>query len=65
MDNIGQEKPKKGPMLNVNEKLYRQSLNKKFGTHIEKPMVFKTFKNKQSILRNKVISGKHPWGLKS
>ena len=29
---------------NFNERLYRQSLNKKFGTHIKKPMIFNALK---------------------
>ena len=44
MDNIRQERPNNGPILNVNKKLYTQSLNKKFRTRVEKFMVFKTFK---------------------
>ena len=38
------EKLNIGPTLNFNERLYRQSLNKKFGTHINKPMVFNALK---------------------
>ena len=33
MDDIMREKFNIGPTLNFNERLYRQSLNKKFGTH--------------------------------
>ena len=33
-----------GPTLNFNERLYSQSLNKKFGTHINKSMIFNAFK---------------------
>ena len=33
MDDIMREKLNIGPTLNFNERLYRQSLNKKFGTH--------------------------------
>ena len=33
MDDIMHEKLNIGPTLNFNERLYRQSLNKKFGTH--------------------------------
>ena len=37
MDNIRQEKPNEGPILmKFNKRHYRQSLNQKFGTHIEK-----------------------------
>ena len=41
MGNIRQESPKKGPNLDFNKALYRQSPSKKFGTYIEKFMVFK------------------------
>ena len=59
MEDIRQERSNKGPILSFNERLSRQSLNKKFGIHFEKSMVFKTSKNKQSIIPgNKVISGK-------
>ena len=65
MGNIREKRPKEGSVFNLNEKLYGQSLNKKFGTHVKKYMVFRTFKNKQCIIpRNKVISGKCPWGLR-
>ena len=36
MDDIMCEKFNIDPSLNFNERLYRQSLNKKFGTHINK-----------------------------
>ena len=36
MDDIMHEKLNIGPTLNFNEKLYRQSLNKKFGTQTHK-----------------------------
>ena len=36
MDGIMYEKLNIGPTLNFNEKLYRQSLNKKFGTQTHK-----------------------------
>ena len=39
-----QESSNEGQIFNLNTKLYRQSLNKKFGTHVEKSMVFKNFK---------------------
>ena len=32
------------PTLNFNEILYKQSLNKKFGTHINKFMIFNALK---------------------
>ena len=38
------EKVNIGPNLNVNERLYRQSLNKKFGAHISKSMIFTALK---------------------
>ena len=41
MDDIMREKLNIGLTLNFNERLYRQSLNKKFGTHINKSMIFK------------------------
>ena len=44
MDDIIREKLNIGPTLNFNERLYRQSLNKKFGTHINKSMIFNTLK---------------------
>ena len=45
MDGIRQERPNEGPIWNFNERLYRQSLNKKFGTHVRKIMVFKSLEN--------------------
>ena len=44
MDPIRQERPNEDPILNFNKTHYRQSLNKKFGKHVEKSMVFKTLK---------------------
>ena len=44
MDDIMREKINIGPTLNFNERLYRQSLNKKFGTHISKSMIFNALK---------------------
>ena len=38
------EKLNIGPTLNFNERLYRQSLNKKFVTHIRKSMIFNALK---------------------
>ena len=59
MDNIRQERPNEAPILNVNKQ--ETSLNMKFGTHVKKSMVFKTFKNKQCIIpRNKVNSRRPP-----
>ena len=53
MENIKQESPSEGPILNDKKQVTWQSLNKKFGTNVN------TFKNKQCIIpRNKVISGK-------
>ena len=40
MDDIMREKLNIDPNLNFNERLYRQSLNKKFGAHINKSMIF-------------------------
>ena len=65
MENIRQERPNEVPILNVNKKLYTQSLHKKFGTHVEKSIVFRTFKNKQFVIpRNEVISGRPRGWLK-
>ena len=44
MDDIIREKLNIGPNLNFNERLYRQSLNKKFGTNISKSMIFNALK---------------------
>ena len=44
MDDIMREKIYIGPTLNFNERFYRQSLNKKFGTHINKSMIFNALK---------------------
>ena len=44
MDDIMREKIDIGPTLNFNERFYRQSLNKKFGTHINKSMIFNALK---------------------
>ena len=44
MDDIMREKINIGPPLNFNERLYRQSLNKNFGTNINKSMIFNALK---------------------
>ena len=44
MGDIIYEKLNIGPILNFNEKLYRQSLNRKFVTHINKSMIFNALK---------------------
>ena len=44
MDDIMRKKLNIGPTLNFNERLYRQPLNKKFGTHINKSMIFNALK---------------------
>ena len=44
MDDIMREKLNIGPTLNFNERLYRQSLNKKFGTRINKSIIFNALK---------------------
>ena len=44
MDDIMHEKLNIGPTLNFNERLYRQFLNKKFGPHINKSMIFNALK---------------------
>ena len=57
MDDIMYEKLNIGPTLNFDEKLYRQSLNKNFDTHINKSTIFNALKDKQCIIPvNKVIS---------
>ena len=57
MDDIMYEKLNIGPTLNFDEKLYRQSLNKNFDTHINKSTIFNALKDKQFIiLVNKIIS---------
>ena len=48
MNDIRQERPTKGPILNFLKKYYRQSLYKTFGTLVQKFMVFKTLKLKVS-----------------
>ena len=47
-DDIKQEKPNGGPILNFNKRLYRQYLSK-FGTHVKKTMVLKTLKKRNSV----------------
>ena len=44
MDDIMHEKINIALTLNFNERLYKQSLNKKFGTHINKSMIFNALK---------------------
>ena len=44
MDDIVREKLNIGPTLNFNERLYRQTLKKKLGTHINKSMIFNFLK---------------------
>ena len=44
MNDIMYEKLNIGPTLNFNEKLYRQSLKKKFDTYINKSMIFNALK---------------------
>ena len=48
MDDITQESPNEGSILNFHKRHYRQSLNKTIGTHVEKSMVFKILK-KQTV----------------
>ena len=45
MDDIMREKLNIGPTLDFSERLCRQSLNKKFRTHINKSMIFNALKN--------------------
>ena len=44
MDDIMREKFNISPTLDFNKRLYGQSLNKKFGTHINKSMIFTALK---------------------
>ena len=44
MDDIMGEKLNIGPTLYFKERLYRQTLKKKFGTHINKSMIFNVLK---------------------
>ena len=44
MNDIMHEKPNIGRILNFNERPYRQSLNKKFITRINKSMIFNVLK---------------------
>ena len=58
MGNIRQERPNEGLILNVNKQKVWPPLNKNLDTHVEKYLVFKTFRNKQCIIpRIKVFSG--------
>ena len=62
MDDIMREKVNVGPTLNFNERLYRQSLNKKFDTCINKSAIFNALKDKQcSIPIDVFISRKSLW----
>ena len=54
-----QEKPSEGPISNFSKSLYRQSLNRNFGTHVQKSMVFKTLKkNNVPLLEIKLLAKK-------
>ena len=44
MEGMKQERPDEGPILNFHEIHFRQSLSKKYGTHVEKSIVFKALK---------------------
>ena len=44
MDDIMRKKLNIGQTLNFNERLYRQPLNKKFSTYINKSMIFNALK---------------------
>ena len=44
MDDIMRENLNIGPNLNFDKRLYRQSLNKKYGTNINKSMIFNALK---------------------
>ena len=55
MDDIMREKLNIGPTLNFNERVYRQSLSKKFGTHISKSTIFNALKDKQCSIPIEVL----------
>ena len=40
MDDIRLKRPKEGPIVDLHKGNYRQSLNKIFGTQVEKSMVY-------------------------
>ena len=62
-DEIRQERPKEGPILNFNRRLYRKNLHKKFGTNVKKSTVFKTLKKQTlSFLEIKLLAEK-PRGM--
>ena len=44
MDDIKQKNLQQTQLSNINKRLYRQSLNKKVGTHVHKSMTFKVSK---------------------
>ena len=60
MDNIRQERPNEGPILNFNKQEIWQDLNKKYGTHVEKSMAFKTFKVSSALSLEIKLSAENP-----
>lgn len=46
MDEIRQQRPIEGQFLNFHKVHYRQSINKKLGTYVQKSMLFKILKTK-------------------
>ena len=54
-----QERSNERPTLKLNKRFKKTSLNKKFGSHVKKSMVFQALQNTQySLPRSKVISRK-------
>ena len=45
MEDIGQKRLSKGPILSLNKKLKQNSGNKKFITRVKESMAFKVLKN--------------------
>ena len=56
------EKPNESPISNFSKSFYRQSLNKNFGTHVQKSIVFKTLKKNNVPLLEIKLLAKKPHG---
>ena len=62
MDDIKQERPNEGPILKLNKRLVKTSLNSKFGWHIKKFVAFQTLKKINNIEFLEVKSlAENPW----
>ena len=61
MGNITQERLNKSPILNFHKVHHGQSLNKTFGTHVEKSMLLETINN-ISFLEIKLFVENLCWG---